>query len=77
VIVVVLMIAGVIVLLLSVYAWDRNTRLDYVGSKGSRLLQWSNLNQAFDVDELGFLPRAACLAEDSPATTTTSMTTSS
>ena len=30
----------------------------YVGSKGSKLLQWANLNQAIDVDEVGFLPRA-------------------
>ena len=29
----------------------------YVGSKGSRLLQWANLNQAIDVDTVGFLPR--------------------
>jgi hypothetical protein len=29
----------------------------YVGSKGSRLLQWRNLNQAFDVDALGLLAR--------------------
>jgi Carboxypeptidase regulatory-like domain len=30
----------------------------YVGSKGSKLLQWANLNQPQDVDPLGFLPRA-------------------
>jgi hypothetical protein len=29
----------------------------YVGSKGSRLLQWANLNQAIDIDTIGFLPR--------------------
>ena len=29
----------------------------YVGSKGSKLLQWANLNQAFDVDEVGLLSR--------------------
>jgi hypothetical protein len=32
--------------------------LGYVGSKGSRLLQWANLNQAIDIDTIGFLPRA-------------------
>jgi outer membrane receptor protein involved in Fe transport len=29
----------------------------YVGSRGSKLLQWANLNQALDVDEIGFLAR--------------------
>jgi hypothetical protein len=29
----------------------------YVGSKGSHLLQWANINQALDVDEVGFLER--------------------
>ncbi len=32
--------------------------IGYVGSKGSRLLQWANLNQAIDIDTIGFL-RAA------------------
>jgi hypothetical protein len=32
--------------------------LGYVGSKGSKLLQWANLNQAIDIDQAGFLPRA-------------------
>jgi hypothetical protein len=30
----------------------------YVGSRGSELLQWSNRNQAIDVDVIGFLPRS-------------------
>ena len=29
----------------------------YVGSKGSKLLQWLNLNQAIDVEEIGLLRR--------------------
>ncbi|MGH9239564.1 MAG: carboxypeptidase regulatory-like domain-containing protein [Vicinamibacterales bacterium] len=31
--------------------------IGYVGSKGSRLLQWANLNQALDVDTVGLLAR--------------------
>jgi hypothetical protein len=31
--------------------------IGYVGSKGSKLLQWANLNQAIDIDQVGFLPR--------------------
>jgi hypothetical protein len=31
--------------------------IGYVGSKGSRLLQWANLNQALDVDNVGLLAR--------------------
>jgi hypothetical protein len=30
----------------------------YVGSRGHKLLQWANLNQAIDIDTIGFLPRA-------------------
>ena len=51
--------------------------IGYVGSKGSKLLQWANLNQAIDVDAVGFLARPAFQAAVSPATTTTSTTTSS
>ena len=29
----------------------------YVGSKGSKLLMWGNINQAIDVDTVGLLPR--------------------
>ncbi len=32
--------------------------IGYVGSKGSKLLQWANLNQAIDIEQAGFLPRA-------------------
>jgi hypothetical protein len=32
--------------------------IGYVGSKGTKLLQWANLNQAIDVDAVGFLARA-------------------
>ena len=32
--------------------------IGYVGSKGSKLLQWANLNQPLDIEAQGFLPRA-------------------
>ncbi len=32
--------------------------LGYFGTKGTKLLQISNVNQAFDIDTIGFLPRA-------------------
>jgi hypothetical protein len=42
--------------------WElrRNWMLEagYVGSRGQKLLQWANLNQAIDIDTIGFLPRA-------------------
>ena len=44
----------------------------YVGSKGSKLLQWANLNQAIDVEARRLAARGrACRAAASPATTTT------
>jgi hypothetical protein len=32
--------------------------IGYVGTKGTKLLQIANLNQAFDIDKAGFLPRS-------------------